>query len=130
MESWSDTETHPSDRRGSDRAEMLSALGALLECVRRDGALGALAIADATGILVAGAGPHRRCEQMAALAPLAANDTVPTWLDVIARKMQVRRLRIDGIEVLLSAEGGDEGALARAAAGCARILGDHSRRTD
>jgi hypothetical protein len=45
---------------------------------------------------------------------------------VLARAMEVRRLRIDGIEVLLCAqgEGSASGAeLARAISGCQRILG-------
>jgi hypothetical protein len=54
----------------------------------------------------------------------AANDTIPTRLDVVTRRMAVRRLTIDGIEVLLCGQGGEVDALRRAAAGCARILGD------
>ncbi len=130
MRSWLDSELRPdggAERRGESREETLSALGALLDGVRRDGAFEAVAVADGAGILVAGAGAYRACEEIAAVSPLvaragAANDTVPNRLDLIARKMEVRRLRIDGIEVLLSGRGGDAGALSRAAAGCARIL--------
>ena len=50
-------------------------------------------------------------------APLiAANDTIPTRLDV-------RRLAVDGFEMFISGRGGDLGpALGRVADGCARIL--------
>lgn len=131
MRSWLDSELRPdggAERRGACRDETLSALGALLDSVRRDGAFDAVAIADGAGVLVAGAGAFCTCEEIAALSPLvaragAANDTIPTRLDLITRKMEVRRLRIDGIEVLLSGRGGDAGVLARAAQGCARILG-------
>jgi hypothetical protein len=123
------------DRRSSARSDVLGELGELLDAVRRDGALEALAVADSSGVLVAGAGAFGTCEELAAVAPIvlragAANDTVPTRIDVIARHMQVRRLTIDGIEVLLSASGerAAPDALARAAAGCARILGRPPRR--
>lgn len=115
-----------SERRRDRRNDTLGALGELLDSVRQDGDFRALAVADSAGVLVAGAGAHAECEELAAVAPLAlgraANDTVPTRLDVVLRKMQVRRLTIDGIEILLCGEGGDAGALRRAAAGCARIL--------
>ena len=87
-------------------------------------------MSDSSGVLVAGAGRWADCEELAALAPTLssdspANDVVPTRLDVIFRRTEVRRLSIDGVEVLLSAAGGGEGrdiALSRAAEGCHRIL--------
>lgn len=121
----------PTDRRGGRRDDTLWALGELLDSVRKDGEFQALAVADPTGVLVAGAGAYADCEELAALAPLvarrAANDTIPTRLDVVTRKMEVRRLTIDGIEVLLCGQGGETDALRRAAAGCARILGARRR---
>lgn len=121
------------DRRARRSGQADEALGRLLEGARRDGDFEALALADETGILVAGAGAFRTCEEMAAFAPLwareeAANDTIPTRLDVIARRTEIRRLSIDGVEVLLCGQGGTREALARAAAGCARILGRPSAR--
>ncbi len=79
---------------------------------------------------MAGAGRWKRCEELAAIAPLGArqgpaNDVVPTRLDVIVRRSEVRRLSIDGVEVLLTGSGGGvgrEAALKRAAEGCERIL--------
>jgi hypothetical protein len=119
------------ERRLAARDEVLTSLGRLLESVRREAEFEAVAVADETGILVAGAGAWARCEELAAAAPLvrpsyAANDTVPTRTDVLARRMEVRRLMVDGVQVLLSGSGGRSSApeaLARAAAGCARILG-------
>jgi hypothetical protein len=133
------------ERRAARRANTLSALDELLDAVRRNSDFRALAVADSAGVLVAGSGAFAECEELAAWAPLAARqaanddpwksqkgddpwksqkgDTVPTRLDVVARKMLVRRLTIDGIEVLLCGHGGQSDALRRAAVGCARILG-------
>jgi len=116
------------DRRASRPSDPSQALDRLLDSVRRDGEFEAVAVADDAGVLVAGAGAFSTCEEIAAVAPIvaradAANDTIPTRLDVIARRMHVRRVRIDGIEVLLCGKGGRAGELGRAAAGCARILG-------
>lgn len=120
------------DRRGPGRDDTLAALGEMLDSIRRDSDFRAIAIADGSGVLVAGAGAFAACEELAAWAPLAltqvANDTVPTRLDLALRKMQVRRLTIDGIEVLLCGDGGEGDALRRAAAGCARILGGRRER--
>ncbi len=123
------------ERRDGPRAtnEALTALGRLLDSVRREAEIDAIAIADPSGVLVAGAGLWTECEELAAVAPLslraspAANDTVPTRLDVLARRMEVRRLMVDGVEVLVCGPGGATDALARAAAGCARILGRRRR---
>jgi hypothetical protein len=123
------------ERRAGTRNEVLTSLGRLLESVRREAEFEAVAVADETGILVAGAGAWARCQELAAASSLArpsyaANDTVPTRADVLARRMEVRRLMVDGVQVLLSGSGGKSSApeaLTRAAAGCARILG-RSRR--
>jgi hypothetical protein len=120
------------ERRSGSRDETLTSLGRLLDSVRREAEFDAVAVADETGILVAGAGAWGRCEELAAAAPLslAANDTVPTRVDVLARRMEVRRLMVDGVQVLLCGQGGRGSApeaLARAAAGCARILGSRRR---
>jgi hypothetical protein len=130
MLGWSDERCRPTDgreRRASRSSDPLLALSRLLEAARRDASVEAMAVADPTGCLVAGAGVSRVCEELAAHAPLLpANDTVPTRLDVLARPTQLRRLCIDGVEVLLACRGDDRAALAaldQAAAGCHRILG-------
>lgn len=120
------------ERRDGSREETLTSLGRLLDSVRREADFDAVAVADETGVLVAGAGAWARCEELAAVAPLslAANDTVPTRVDVLARRMEVRRLMVDGVQVLLCGQGGRSSApeaLTRAAAGCARILGRRRR---
>jgi hypothetical protein len=123
------------ERRLARSADALVALGRLLDGSRRASEVDAVAVADPTGCLVTGSGAFRVCEELAAYAPFAvgpANDVVPTRLDVLARRTEVRRLSIDGVEVLLSCRGDDPArrasALEHAAAGCARILGRHARR--
>lgn len=120
------------ERRLCRSADPLLALSRLLDAARRDTLVDAVAVADATGCLVAGAGAWQACEELAAWAPLelrageAANDTVPTRIDVLSRRTSVRRLSVDGIEVLISCQGDANAArqaLERAAAGCERILG-------
>jgi hypothetical protein len=120
------------ERRIQRSSDPLIALSRLLDATRREAEVEAVAVADRAGCLVAGAGAARACEELAAVAPLAldrsdpANDVVPTRLDVLARRLEVRRLCIDGIEVLISCRGERaqaEQALERASAGCRRILG-------
>jgi hypothetical protein len=108
------------------------ALTRLLDAARRAGRLEALAVADESGLLVAGAGLAATCEHLASIAPLAgANDTVPTRMDVLARRSEVRRLSIDGMGVLICGQGDapcrDVG-MQHAAEGCRRILGRTGRR--
>ena len=118
------------DRRQSRSENTLVALTRLLEGARRAAELEAVAIGDELGLLVAGAGAAELCDELAAVAPLgtaAANDTIPTRLDVLSRRTEVRRLAVDGLEVFISGRGGDLGlGLSRVAAGCARILAKKS----
>ncbi|HEX4338047.1 MAG TPA: hypothetical protein VH062_19190 [Polyangiaceae bacterium] len=117
------------DRRRDRTDSPLVALSRCFESARRRAGLGALVLADVSGLVIAGAGPAAVCDELAALgaasAPRPANDTVPCRLDVLSRSLEVRRLRIDGIEVLLCTEGDtdDVEPLAEAVAGCQRILG-------
>jgi len=113
------------ERRQSRSENTLVALTRLLEAARRSAELEAVAIGDDAGLLVAGAGAAELCDELAAIAPLgaAANDTVLSGFDVLSRRTEVRRLAVDGLEVLISGRGGDLGvALSRVADGCARIL--------
>ena len=119
------TQSQP-DRRHARSENTLLALTRLLESARRSAELEAVAIGDAAGLLVAGAGAAELCDELAAIAPLghpADNDTLPTWLDALRRQTEVRRLAVDGLEVLISGRGGNLGlVLNDVAAGCTRIL--------
>lgn len=121
-------EKHPGavlERRVERSDDALFALTRLLESARRAAEIEAVAIADHSGILVAGSGAAELCDELAAVAPFEpANDTVPSRLDVLNRGGHVRRLSIDGVEVFVSGRGGDLSAgLTRIAEGCSRILG-------
>ncbi|HEY2408108.1 MAG TPA: hypothetical protein VGI10_19005 [Polyangiaceae bacterium] len=115
------------ERRLERSDDPLIALTRLLESARRSAEIEAVAVADQTGILVAGSGAAELCDELAAIAPLGsepANDTVPSRLDVLSRGARVRRLSVDGVEVFVSGRGGNLGeGLAQIAEGCSRILG-------
>lgn len=124
------------ERRSRARHDALEALGWLLDSARRAGKMDAVALADDSGCLVAGAGAWRACQELAAYAPLLAsaaapaNDVVPTRLDVLALRFEVRRLTINGVEVLLCGRGDNpaQGAgMSHAEAGCQRILSERRR---
>ena len=123
---------HPdlTDRRRDRTTEALSALTRLLDAARRRSGLEALAVAEPGGVLLAGAGPARLCDEMAAWAPLAArlpaNDAVPSRLDVFERRALVQRLAVDGIELIVCGVGDGDTTrreLGTVAEGCTRILG-------
>jgi hypothetical protein len=108
-------------------SDPLVALSRLLEATRRRTGASTLALADETGICIAGAGEASLCEELAARGPLTlegrpVNDTIPCRLDVVERTMLVRRLRIDGIEVFLCAEAPHPIDVSDAEAGSRRIL--------
>jgi len=117
------------DRRLHRTEDTLQALNRLVEASRRRSGADAVAVADRTGLLLAGAGAHRLCEELAAFAPLMAhgadNDTVPSCLDSFEGRMRLRRLCIDGVQVVVtfSGPGADSPAeLDAVSQGCARIL--------
>jgi hypothetical protein len=104
------------DRRLARSENTQVALTRLLEAARSSSRLEALALGDDLGLLVAGAGAAELCDELAAVAPLAANDTLPARPDV-------RRLAVDGFEMFVSGRGADlSSALGRVADGCVRIL--------
>ena len=103
-------------RRSTNCAE---ALALLLESTREQARLASVVLSDRTGILVAGAGPARECDELAAWAPLShdARESAPPGLC---------RVRVRGLDAYLcatSAGGNPLSVLTEAAEGCARILG-------
>lgn len=105
----------------------MMALHYQLAFARFEGEFDALVLTDAAGCLVAGAGPWPTCEMLAAFAPVfverrqggASGHKCPP-------DVEIRRLMIDGSEVLLCARGGGTSrvpSITRAASGCRRILG-------
>lgn len=128
------------DRRRRRSADPLVALHYQLTETRSRGELDAIVVADASGVVVAGAGSWPVCEELAAYAPLLAEgswasltDSVNSRVDSLRREVEVRSLTIGGQEVLLcarrqrraegsSAGEGVERDLDQAAAGISRIL--------
>jgi hypothetical protein len=128
------------DRRRRRSADPLVALHYQLSETRSRGEVDAIVVADASGVVVAGAGSWPVCEELAAYAPLLAEgtwasmtDPVTSRVDTLRREVEVRSLTIGGQEVLLCArlqrrgEGRDPGEgvgrdLDQAAAGISRIL--------
>jgi hypothetical protein len=105
-------------RRRSD--DTLTALTLWLEGARRRGELDCLALCDETGFLIAGAGVHRQCEELAALGAVRAADP-GTDADVRVAPVDLRGVRA---LICADAEARRESAhmLSAIAAGCRRIL--------
>jgi hypothetical protein len=113
------------ERRARRSDDTMTALHYQLAFARHEGGFEALVLADSSGCLVAGAGAWPTCEMLAAYAPLFAHPGAPSD----AGQMEVQKLLIDGSEVLLCARGGGTSrspSMARAAAGCRRILGSEA----
>lgn len=126
------------DRRRRRSNDPLAAVRHQLDFARHEAELDALVLADSFGCVVAGAGAHSECELLAAYAPLRDDEwTIPwdgdldgvtepgTRVDAGLEDVEVRRLVVDGTELLLCAKGGGadrQAWMARAAEGCVRIL--------
>ena len=115
------------ERRTRRSDDTMTALHYQLAFARFEGEFDALVLTDAAGCLVAGAGPWPTCEMLAAFAPLFA-ERRPRGArsHECPADVEIRRLMIDGSEVLLCARGGGTGrvpSITRAASGCRRILG-------
>lgn len=120
---------HQPERRQGRSTDTLVSLCRLLDATRRERGLSAVALADASGCLVAGAGAMRLCEELAALSTLPANDARLDEVGFRGPKPSVRRLFIDDFEVLLSALGDAQDAdYLRLSDGCRRILTERESR--
>lgn len=106
-------DTLPKERRLKRSSDPVIALGLLLDGARRQGGYSALAVADRSGLLVAGSGHFADCEELAAHAPLEQGE---------AASQQVHAVDMDGVQVLVTAKTASRTNLAEVAAACARIL--------
>jgi hypothetical protein len=121
-----------SERRIKRSSDPLVALHYQLAVARTEGDLDAIVLADASGVVVAGAGAWPVCEELAAYAPfLVCSDgstpSVSRRVDALRREVDVRTLTIAGQDVLLCARGArgtprQSASIERAAAGIERIL--------
>jgi hypothetical protein len=119
------------DRRRRRSDDPITALHYQLSSSRAEARLEALVLVDDTGCLVAGAGAWPVCEELAAYAPLLAdraavgNGVVGSRIAAIEPEIEVRTVSIDGCEAVICGRGGGSSradSIARAAAGCRRIL--------
>ena len=111
------------ERRHGRSTDTFVSLCRLLDAARHRVGLDAVAIADASGCLVAGSGAARLCEELAAISTLPANDPRLEELGFRGVKPPVRQLMIDGFEVSISALGdADDTDYVRLSDGCRRIL--------
>lgn len=126
-------QTQPAiERRQQRSSDPIMALHHQLSAVRSSAKLDALVLVDDLGCLVAGSGAWPVCEELAAYAPLLANDSLARFPEVdeqtqaLADHVVVRTVEIDGVEAVLCAKGSAEQDILhdmeRAATGCKRIL--------
>ncbi len=121
------------DRRLRRSDDTITALHLQLSHARFHGGLEALVLVDEVGALVAGAGAWPVCEELAAFAPLLADQTAllheetRRLTDALRPSVTLFPFSIDGTAVMLAARGplSPETAaplLTNAASGCTRIL--------
>jgi hypothetical protein len=117
------------ERRKQRSTDPLVALHYQLAQARAHGSLDAIVLADASGVVVAGAGSWVVCEELAAYAPLfthgAENDALPARVASLRAECEVREMTAAGQPMLICAMG-KAGTRAHAAAlasdGVRRIL--------
>lgn len=110
------------ERRVQRSANPQVALACWLEATRRRTSLSSLALADSLGILVAGAGPARECDELAAWAGVLSQGG--DWPE--RPPFEVSAVKVPGFDAYVCLEGTDEArnsVALDAAAGCSRILG-------
>jgi hypothetical protein len=119
------------DRRRRRSEDPITALHYQLASTRWEANMDALVLVDDAGCLVAGVGSWPVCEELAAFAPLLADPGairsagLGTRLAALSSEVELLRLSVDGAAVLLCGRGGNDkrgSSIARAAAGCRRIL--------
>lgn len=117
------------DRRQRRSVDPLIALHYQLSHARTKGSLDAIVVADASGVVVAGAGSWAACEELAAYAPLLVRGSEDPCADasrveVLRKQTAVTSFEIDDQEVLVCVRGGEQrlSTLEAAAFGVERIL--------
>jgi hypothetical protein len=119
------------DRRKTRSDDALVALHYQLLQTRREAALETIVVADASGVVVAGAGPWAACEELAAYAPIlvlghGTGTEQSEWsrISQLVPEVDVKAIDVEGQTVLLCVQGARRrtAAVDRAAAGVARIL--------
>ena len=109
------------ERRVQRSSNPQVALACWLEATRRRTNLSSLALADSLGILVAGAGPARECDELAAWAGVLSQGG--DWPE--RPPFEFSAVKVPGFDAYVCVEGADDarnGVALAAAAGCSRIL--------
>jgi hypothetical protein len=123
------------DRRRRRSVDPLIALHYQLSHARWRGELDTIVVADASGVVVAGAGSWAACEELAAYAPLLARPSSEggaaalagadeSRVETLRREVAITSLEVDDQEVLVCVRGGEAPAqsLKEAVFGVERIL--------
>jgi hypothetical protein len=111
------------ERRRIRPSEPQKALLCFLEATRRRSDGRSVALADSLGMLVAGAGPARECEELAAWAPVVLGGRTPPG----GLPFELSGAKVPGFDAYVCVQGlCAEPALVNAAAGCSRILNAQS----
>ncbi len=113
------------DRRKQRSLDPLVALHYQLAQTKTYAAVEAIVLADASGVVVAGAGSWVICEELAAYAPLFEHDDVPARVATLRAECDVRSVKANGQPMLLCAMGKSAAraqAAEHASKGVARIL--------
>ncbi|MBK8259405.1 MAG: hypothetical protein IPK82_42960 [Polyangiaceae bacterium] len=119
------------ERRRRRSEDPITALHYQLAATRWEAALDALVLVDDAGCLIAGVGSWPICEELAAFAPLLADPGsirhagLGSRLAALCTDVELLQVFVDGAPALLCARGGNDkrgASIARAAAGCSRIL--------
>ena len=105
------------ERRAALRNDTLESLQRWLEVCRRSERLQALALSDDQGCLIAGAGPSRLCDELAAMGP-SSLVTVPAAANTNSLALGRGQAYLCTPAGLLEQE-----SLSSFAGGCSRILG-------
>jgi hypothetical protein len=113
------------DRRKQRSTDPLVALHYQLAQTKSHSSVDAIVLADASGVVVAGAGSWVVCEELAAYAPLFEHDDVPARVATLRAECEVRPMMANGQPMLLCAMGKSSArtkAAEHASQGVARIL--------
>ena len=111
------------ERRRKRSADPLVALHYQLAHARKDGALDVLVLADTAGMVVAGAGSWGLCEELAAYAPLLAQEPEAVGLSHASRVASLREdvdvltMSVHGQPLFLCSMRAGDGRGSRGAAG-------------
>jgi len=117
--------SNPEDRRKQRSLDPLVALHYQLAQTKTHSAVDAIVLADASGVVVAGAGSWVICEELAAYAPLFEHDDVPARVATLRAECEVRSVTANGQPMLVCAMGKSSAraqAVEQASHGVARIL--------